>query len=687
MNSSPSSPEHQESVQCFRELCCGGPGRPEVTPGEAHTQSNSLALTLKASSIEMKAPHGEGVDALGKTNWFQGLWPTDFSMPEPKFPHWEISPVDSTEPGVSIRRKTYNDPTRQALAPALRFNLERDAVVSPIYSGGKGSVIDYRAGNLLRLIDRAPGLHRSFEMIVHSHCLLLFRVRLAGSGEACLRLNLDFDAADSGKVEDGRIWRLHNQRGWHGVLLQAGANEGEALGLAVYDCPTEWERDAVIKDGIAKLARFDTQWDQLAAAQSIEPFLTGKESAVEKNLIAAFVNRALRNTRAGGQIHQPSLLEFYGPEWDFGDAVWINFLPACRYMLWIAPETIANSIKTLLDFQTPEGMVPQAVFSRTTFDYSQIPNISPCVRDYYVFTGDRHFLGQAYGGFKNWYRWWMTHRNPTGNGIIATGNAGQDLYSAICEYKDNGTDPNDPVVFENTCNPLTRTPEIAGRPERAYLPDIVACQARMAEDLAFFARELGHTEDAAYFESEYRRIREWANENLWDEATGFYYPVARATGQKVMKRTNTVYWLMWAGLVPPERTKKLIEALFDPKQFFAKIPVPMVALDDPSFNPLCGHWGDAYSWPVDAFKAFEALIRYGEWDRAAEFCRHYNKGVFEAIGDTLQPAEFYHSAGYPCGCPIMATAGLTPLNFQRYLRDYERGEAEREWSRFVPHNL
>ena len=608
-------------------------------------------------------------------------------MPEPKFPHWEISPVDSGDLGVTIRRKTYNDPTRQDLAPSLRFDLEREGVVSPLYTGGEGSRIDFRTGNLLRLIDPAPGAHRSFEMIVHSHFLLLFRIRVASGGESSLRLELGFEAPDSGQVEEGRIWRLHNERGWHGVLLQPGPTEGEALGLAVFDSPTEWERDAVIKDGIAKLARFDSLWQRLAEAQSIEPFTTGKESAHEKNLVAAFVNRALRNTRAGGQIHQPSLLEFYGPEWDFGDAVWINFLPACRYMLWIAPETIANSIKTLLDFQTPEGMVPQAVFSRTTFDYSQIPNISPCVRDYYVFTGDRHFLGQAYGGFKNWYRWWMTHRNPTGNGIIATGNAGQDLYSAICEYKDNGTDPNDPEVFQNTCNPLTRTPEIAGRPERAYLPDIVACQARMAEDLAFFARELGHTEDAAYFEGEYRRIREWANENLWDEATGFYYPVVRATGQKVMKRTNTVYWLMWAGLVPPERTKKLVEALFDPKQFFAKIPVPMVALDDPSFNPLCGHWGDAYSWPVDAFKAFEALIRYGEWDRAAEFCRHYNNGVFEAIADTLQPAEFYHSAGYPCGCPIMATAGLTPLNFQRYLRDYEKGDAEREWSRFVPQPL
>ncbi len=680
-------PSLQESVVDYRRLCCFGPGHPLQNPGKAIPQAASLALELKASATQLPTATADMVDALGSTNWFQSLWPTDFSMPEPKFPRWAISPVGEAEPGVVIRRTTHNDLDRQALAPQLRFELDQGHGVEPLYSGSEGSRICHRTGNLLRLLDQSGELHRSFELIVHSHFLLLFRIRLSGEGGGNVKVGLEFEAADNGAIDDGRVWRMHNSRGWHGVMLQPGTAEGELLGLAVYDCPTPSERDAVIKDGKAKLEAFDTVWHKLAKPQSIAPFLTGGESASEKNLVAAFVNRALRNTRAGGQIHQPSMLEFYGPEWDFADAVWIAFLPACRYMLWISPEALANSIKTLLDHQMPDGMVPQAVFPRSTFDYSQIPNISPCVRDYYVFTGDRVFLERAHHGFKAWYVWWMTHRNPTGDGMIATGHAGQDLYSAICEYKDNGTDPDDPEVFENTCNPFTRTPEIAGRPEKAYLPDIVACQARMAEDLAFFARELGLAEDAAYFESEYRRIYDWANANLWDEATGFYYPVVRATGQKVMKRTNAVYWLMWAGLVPPERTPKLIEALFDPEQFFTKIPVPMVALNDPSFNPLCGHWGDAYSWPLDAFKAFEALIRYHEWDCAAEFCRHYNKGVFEAIGDTLQPAEFYHSAGFPCGCPIMGTAGLTPLNFQRYLHDHARGHAKREWSRFIPANL
>ena len=331
-------------------------------------------------------------------------------------------------------------------------------------------------------------------------------------------------------------------------------------------------------------------------------------------------------------------------------------------------------------------MVPQAVFPRTTYDYSQFPDLSPCVRDYVAVTGDRAFLEFAYPRFKAWYGWWMTHRNPTGDGIIAVGCASQDRYTSICEYKDNWTNPADPVVFERTCNPFTRTPEIGGRPERAYLPDIVACQARMAEDLAFFARELGWGEEAAYFTTEYARLRDWVNTHLWDEATKFYYPVERATGRKVLKRTNTVYWLMWAGLVPRERTRTLLEALFDPQQFFTPMPVPMVALNDPTFNPNVDHWGDGYAWPIDAFMAFDGLLRYGEWDRAAKFARHYNRGFLKAVGYTLQPAEYYHHSGQPCGCPIMGSAGV-PLVFHRFLRDHEAGVAEREWRRFIPEVL
>ena len=117
-------------------------------------------------------------------------------------------------------------------------------------------------------------------------------------------------------------------------------------------------------------------------------------------------------------------------------------------------------------------------------------------------------------------------------------------------------------------------------------------------------------------------------------------------------------------------------AKIDPARFFTPIPLPMISLSDPSFNPRCGHWGDGYVWPVDVFLAFDGLLRYGFNDEAARLAERFNRGVFAAIGETYQPAEFYHHSGEPCGCPIMGTAGCVPLVFQRYLRDHRKTQQQ-----------
>ena len=140
-------------------------------------------------------------------------------------------------------------------------------------------------------------------------------------------------------------------------------------------------------------------------AHSVEPFLTGKETPTERNLVAACVNRVLRNARTGGNIGAPSMVEFFGPTWAGADMVWICFQPACRYALWIEPTLWANSLRTLLGPQTFEGMVPQFVGQKSIDPITQIPNISPVLRDYYVFTKDRRFLEDAYPRFKRWYAW------------------------------------------------------------------------------------------------------------------------------------------------------------------------------------------------------------------------------------------------------------------------------------------
>lgn len=626
----------------------------------------------------------QSIDALGSTDWFQGQWPSDASMPEPQYPRFHVAPVSAKEPGMTL---TKHFPLDGDLGhPVATFSLETVNGEVPLYSGAASARIAYRVGNLLRLIDPSPALQRTVEMIVVSHRRILLRIRLFGAAKSKIRLDLQWerDNAESQGHREGDLWVAPGGLGPCGFELRPGRTPGETLVTAVYDASCLEQLRSETQQARGQAARFDALWQELARPHAVEPFLTGKETAAQRDAVAALVNRVLRNARSGGDIRTPSLLEFFGPAWPNADGVSICFQPACRYTLWIEPSWWANSLRTLLDQQTPEGMVPQAVMRTGGIrDKTQIPNISPVLRDYYTFTGDRKFLEYAYPRFKRWYAWLLRNRDPTHEGIISMGDAGMSLYDSLCEYRDNGTAPTQPS-FHDTCNPVTRTAEIGGRPEKVFLPDIVACQARMAEDLAFLAGELGWKDDTAYFTAEYRRVRDWANRVLWDEPTQFYYPIVRATRKKVMKRSVTSFWLLWAGVPDKARKDALVAAMFDPKQFFTTIPLPQIALNDPSFNPKCGHWGDGYCWPMDGIGAFDGLLRYGEWDRAAQLATQYNRGVFASIEKSLQPNEYYHHSGRSAGCAEMGTAGCLPLVFQRYLRDYRARNAPTQWSRFAP---
>ena len=653
-----------------------------VMAASASRLSLTLTVPLRPAAGREIAGVAESLDALGKTDLYQGMWPTDPGMPIPQFPCFHVEPILATNRGVTLSKEYPMDRYLTAKLPALSLAIAEGGQALPFYSGTDKAQLAYRTGNLLKLIDGSGPTPRSLELAVVSHRLVLLRVRIAQG--APLKLVAEWAALgeEGGKRGDVRV--IANTLGLHALASFSGKDAGETLLAALYEIPSATELEVELDEARKLASDFDGLWQRLAKPHAVEPFLTGGETPLERNLIAVCLNRVLRNQRQAGAIAAPSGLEFYGPEWHTAAATWICFQPACRYNLWIEPVFWRDSLHTLFDNQADDGRVPQAVWPAGGMKISQIPNLSPCVRDYYAFTHDRAFLEYVYPRLKAWYDWWLRERNPGGDGIIAVGASKLGLWDAICEYKDNHTDPGDPEKFANTCNPLTRTEEFAGRPDRVYLPDIVACQARMAEDLAFMAKELGDAEGARRFAAEYDRVREWANKTLWDEETKFYYPVSRATGKKLMKRSNVAFWLLWAGIPSRQQAAALIEAMFDPQQFFTPIPLPMIALNDPTFNPKCSHWGDGYVWPIDVSHAFDGLLRYGEWDKAARLAERFNGGVFASIRDSFLPSEYYHHSGRAVGNPIIGTAGCLPLTFQRYLKDYKEGRAQAEWARFAP---
>ncbi len=645
-------------------------------------QQALLTVPFQSGTAGSISKTTDPLDALNATDVYQGMYPTDTSMPVPRFPAFRVLPVLATHTGFTLAKEYPDDKHLSPNLPALKLSVALGEKNMPFFSGTADAQIAHRTGNLLKLVDTSAPLSRSLEMAVVSHQLVLLRLRMAGSAA-----ELKAEWSGTGTCEPmtgtakGRV--MTNPLGTHSLEILPGATRGEAIIALTYEARSAEAFKAAVDTARKLASQFDELWARLAKPQALEPFLTGSESALERNLVAANVNRVLRNQRASGRISRPSLVEFYGPEWATADNVWMWFLPACRYTLWIEPTFWANSIDVMLDAQGTNGCVPQMVGQRWGGSEdpktSQNPNISPVVCDYYRFTGDRKFLARSYPRLKGMYQWFLKNRDPNASGLFAIGHESLSLNQNISEYgRDNGP------THHGEIPAMRGVPGIEYRQERLYLLDILACQARLAEDLAFMAKELGDTEGAAHFTAEYERVRAWVNKNMWDEQTKFYYTVVRSDGRKVMRRLNAAFWMLWAGIPDQRQKDELVKALFDPQQFFAPIPIPQLALNDPAFNPKVGHWGDGHSWPIDASTAFDGLLRYGEWDKAAEFARHYNQGVFKAIEKTYQPSEWYHSSGLAHGCRIMGTAGCLPLTFQRYLRDHRAGRAAEEWSRFAP---
>ena len=642
-------------------------------------QSQRIFMPLKADPRLQTAREMRPIDALGTTGWFQGMWPSDPSMPNLKFPRFVISPEKTSSAGFAIGAEYPMDQHLNAYMPKVSLSLVgSDDQKMDLYSGGAESQIAYRFGNLLKLVDNSGPVNRSVELAIVSFNKAVARIRLAGNGNYKIEARASVDVGNTAETTDTRCL-IRTPQGWHGIELLPGSSGGEALVLDFWGAPSRNDALAELAELRKMAADFNGLWQRLAKPQALEPFLTGDETDKERNLVAACVNRVLRNQRRGGLIKEPGALEFFGPEWAVADMVWMWFQPACRYSLWIEPQFLKYSLEAVLDRQRADGFTPQMCGIGHNSGTTQNPNISSAALDYYRFTGDRAFLAACYPKFKNMYRWFLKNRAPDGKGIFTNGHESMPLTTNIYEY---GRD-NHPT--EHGVIPAMRDVEgVENRQERLYLPDIVACQARMAEDIAFMAETLGDKGEAIYFAGEYRRVKEWANATLWDEQTEYYYPVVRATGKKVMRRLNMALWMLWAGIPDQKQKDALVRAIFDPQQFFTKIPLPQLALNDPAFNPKIHHWGDGYVWPIDVFHVFDGLLRYREWEKAAMLARQFNRGVFASIEGTYQPNEFYHHSGKAAGCPIMGTAGCLPLVFQRYLKDYKDGKVPMEWEKLIP---
>ena len=188
------------------------------------------------------------------------------------------------------------------------------------------------------------------------------------------------------------------------------------------------------------------------------------------------------------------------------------------------PEGGKESVRAILAFQTPEGIVPNNNYGNDTanssIDRSQPPVGAICVWKMHQYHPDVEFLKEVYPKLLKWHNWWfdirpengMPYRDGNQNGLLEWGTE-IDTWLQGAKYE-SGQD-NSPMFDDVRMNESSRTMEL----DMAGLSGLWAADALY---LSYIADAIKKEDDAKKLRNQMVEMNDKINEVLWNEDAGMY---------------------------------------------------------------------------------------------------------------------------------------------------------------------
>jgi glycogen debranching enzyme len=216
------------------------------------------------------------------------------------------------------------------------------------------------------------------------------------------------------------------------------------------------------------------------------------------------------------------------------------------------------------------------------------------------------------------------------------------------------------------------TPPIAPCEVQGYVYD---AKRRIAD----LAREVWRDRElATRLDAEADELQRRFDEAFWVEERGGYYALALdAEKRRVDSLCSNIGHLLWSGIVPPERTDAIVDALMG-DGLWSGWGVRTMSTDDAGYNPLAYHNGTV--WPHDNSLIASGLARYERWPEAyrivqrmmtaAEYFNYQLPEVFAGMRRSETPFPIvYPTAARPqawaAGAPVLLLQVLLGLQPDR----------------------
>lgn len=313
-----------------------------------------------------------------------------------------------------------------------------------------------------------------------------------------------------------------------------------------------------------------------------------------------------------------------------------------------------RTLDNLYAKQHPDGFICREIhesngrdgFSR--FDPAATgPNIMAWTEwEYFLASGSTERLARVFPVLVAFYQWYRTYRTwPDGSYWACGWSSGMD---------------NQPRMPED-CSQQYCSPEF----NTGHLAWIDTClqQIFTARILLKMADVLGRQKDVAGLQAEVSYLTGYANDQMWDDESKFYYD-RLPDGKLSAVKTIGAFWALIAEVVPPARLEEFIDHLTNPAEFNRPHRVPSLSAAQPGYSRDGDYWRGGVWAPTNCM-VITGLHRMGYTAIAHEIAfNHLNNvvKVFEQTGTVWENyAPEYPGPGKPAKPNFVGWTGLTPV--------------------------
>lgn len=167
--------------------------------------------------------------------------------------------------------------------------------------------------------------------------------------------------------------------------------------------------------------------------------------------------------------------------------------------------------------------------------------------------------------------------------------------------------------------------------------DLACQQALSAVCIANMHEVLGNTEKAAFYHAEHQRICDLINRYHWSEKGQFYFDFfsrddPKAKVKFLNSKTMASSWALLCGAAKGERGERMIEHLFDPEEFYTKVPFASLSRDDPNYDSTGGYWLGGV-WAPTNYATIRGVAQCGRPELARKAAIRYLDAVCAVAND------------------------------------------------------